>query len=161
MPIVVSDASPLHYLIVVREEGVLPKLYGRVLVPRAVVSELQHPRAPTAVRTWLSNPPDWLEIVSTNARPSENSHLSVLGAGERAAIELALDERADLVLMDDREAVEEARRVGLTVVGTLGVLDLAAARGLTNLRTALERLQATNFRVSPQLIRHLLRDSNS
>lgn len=155
MPIVVSDASPLHYLIVIGEAHVLPALYGQVLVPAAVAAELQHARAPNAVRDWWTAPPAWVEIVAADA-PSGETELSHLGAGERDAIALALQRGADLVLMDDREAVREARRAGLTVVGTLGVLDLSATRGLTNLRDAIERLQATNFRASPGLLRRLL-----
>lgn len=58
--------------------------------------------------------------------------------------------------MDDREGVEEARRLGLTVIGTLGVLDRAAARGLVELAPALDRLRQTNFRVHPGLLDGLL-----
>lgn len=161
MPIVVSDASPLHYLILIDEADILPRLYGRVLLPQTVAGELLHAHAPTAVQTWLSASPTWLEIVPSPEQEARTVTVSVLGPGERAAIAVALREHADLVLMDDREAVEEARRQGLTVIGTLGVLDLAASRGLTDLRAALERLQATNFRAAPHLIRRLLKDSAS
>jgi len=65
--------------------------------------------------------------------------------GERAVIALALTVKADLVLMDDRDGVDVARRRGLAVTGTLGVLDLAARRGLIDLAAAFERLKATTF----------------
>ena len=82
--------------------------------------------------------------------------LAYLGQGEREAIILALDLHADLLLIDDREGVEEARGLGLTVTGTLGVLERAAERGLIDLPAAVGRLQATNFRAAPHVIRAVL-----
>jgi predicted nucleic acid-binding protein len=51
MPIVISDASLLHYLVLVGEAEVLHRLYGQVLVPLAVIEELQRGRTPTTVRS--------------------------------------------------------------------------------------------------------------
>ncbi len=46
MAVVVSDTSPLHYLILIGRDSVLEKLYGQVIVPPAVLQELGHPAAP-------------------------------------------------------------------------------------------------------------------
>ena len=59
--IVVSDTSPLNYLILTESVHVLPAILGRVYAPSAVVVELSHPRSPEAVRTWAGSPPQWLE----------------------------------------------------------------------------------------------------
>ncbi len=48
--IVVSDTSPLNYLVLVDAVYVLPEPYGEVIVPPAVREELHHPRTPDAVR---------------------------------------------------------------------------------------------------------------
>jgi len=58
--------------------------------------------------------------------------------------------------MDEREGVEEARRLGLVVTGTLGVLDRAAERGLIELAPAIARLRQTNFRIDPGVLDRLL-----
>jgi predicted nucleic acid-binding protein len=79
-----------------------------------------------------------------------------LDRGEHDALLLALETKADLVLMDERDGVEEAARLGLTVTGTLGVLDRAAEKELVDLPSALNRLRATNFRASPALLEELL-----
>ena len=71
-------------------------------------------------------------------------------------IALALTVKADLVLMDDRDGVDVARRRGLAVTGTLGVLDLAARRGLIDLAAAFERLKATTFYYRQRLLDALL-----
>jgi hypothetical protein len=56
--IVVADASPLRYLILIEHVHVLPALYGHVIVPPAVLEELSKERTPEAVRTWLANRPN-------------------------------------------------------------------------------------------------------
>ena len=134
MSIVVADAGPLHYLVLIDQIALLPRLYGRVILPDAVRDELSAPRAPIEVRAWLAASPPWLEIGSA---PAIEQRLPLkLDKGERAAIALAMELGATLVLMDDRVGVDEARRRGLQVTGTLGVLVLAARRGLVDLDAA-------------------------
>jgi predicted nucleic acid-binding protein len=76
--------------------------------------------------------------------------------GERAALALARAIHADLILMDDRAGVVTARNLRLAVIGTLGVLDLAAHHGLLDLGEAFARLTATNFRYRPEIMEALL-----
>ena len=59
--------------------------------------------------------------------------------------------------MDDRAGVAAARRAGLLVTGTLGVLDLAAERGLINFESAIRKLEHTNFRRPKAVLSALLR----
>ena len=61
--IVVADTSPLNYLIRLGRPEVLRDIYGRVLVPRAVLIEMQHPEAPPEVSAWAAAPPAWLEAI--------------------------------------------------------------------------------------------------
>jgi predicted nucleic acid-binding protein len=122
--IVVSDTSPLNYLVLIEQAHVLPLLFGRVIAPPAVIGELQHPGAPAVVRTWAAAPPPWLEIRA----PIRIDPTLALGAGERQAISLAQELHADAVLIDERHALTIARKVGLFVTGTLGVLEIAADR---------------------------------
>ena len=57
MSVVVSDTSPLHYLILCGEESVLPRLFSQVVIPPTVFRELQQPNAPPLVREWLEFSP--------------------------------------------------------------------------------------------------------
>jgi predicted nucleic acid-binding protein len=153
--VVISDASPLRYLVLIGHADVLPALYTDVLIPEAVATELRQPATPEPVRRWITDAPSWLQIVSL-ATPISTVPLADLDRGEREAILLALELKADLVLMDDRDGVDEARRVGLVVTGTLGVLDRAAERGLIELAPAIASLRETNFRIDPLLLQRLL-----
>ena len=85
--IVVADASPLNYLIQIESANILHALFGRVLVPVAVMQELHHSRAPSQVKSWLSQIPSWVEVRTVAATQEET--LQILDPGEREAILLA------------------------------------------------------------------------
>jgi predicted nucleic acid-binding protein len=152
--LVVAANSPLRYLCVLDCAHVLPVLFGRILMPQAVLDELQHPKTPTAVRTWLANPPAWLEVRSIVGRP--DVALSTLEAGEQEAIVLDQELHADILLVDDGKARDLAIQRGLRVMGTVGVLEQAAARGLVALPDVLTQLLTTNFRILRTIINDAL-----
>jgi predicted nucleic acid-binding protein len=88
---------------------------------------------------------------------AEDVLLKGIDEGERAAIQLASYLDADLLLMDDRKGVSAAKRKGLRVTGTLGVLDLAAQRGLVDFAQAVGRLRQTTFRVPKAILDSLIK----
>jgi predicted nucleic acid-binding protein len=148
---VVADTSPLNYLVLIGTIDVLPKLFHQVTVPPAVIAELRHVGSPEAVRQWAQSPPAWLDV-----RPPLNPPLPLnLGPGELEAICLALELRAEKILMDDRRARKAAADHGLPVVGTLAILVEAGRAGLIDLDQALLRLSATTFRVHPSVLASL------
>ena len=155
MRLVVADTSPIFYLLSIDLIDVLPQLFGKIFVPDAVHKELCHPAAPLAVREWAAHPPDWMEV--TEVSVSNDTALQSLDDGERAAISLAELLHADLILMDERKGTSAALSKGFEVTGTLGVLDLAARRGLVNLSEAFARLKTTNFRYPPKIMDALLK----
>jgi predicted nucleic acid-binding protein len=156
MRLVVADTGPLNYLVLIGAIDLLPKLFETVLVPQAVCDELRHPVAPALVRIWAEHPPAWLDVRPSPAAASDDPAWRILDVGERAALALARALSADLVLMDDRAGVAVAHQFGFAVTGTLGVLDLAARRGLIDLADAFTRLKATNFRYRPEILDALL-----
>jgi predicted nucleic acid-binding protein len=152
--IVIADATPLNYLILIEQAEILPQLFNEIVIPTAVVTELRRPQAPASVRTWIAAPPTWLSVRSAVPRPTPE--LDRLGAGEREAILLGEELKADWLIIDDQVGRHEATRRHLPVIGTLRVLDEAAGRSLLDLRAALERLQQTSFHISPDLVTWLL-----
>jgi predicted nucleic acid-binding protein len=150
--VVVSDTSPLHYLILCGAENVLPKLFRQVIIPPTVFRELQQSNTPPPVRQWAAALPEWVAVQS----PKTTNLVLDVDAGELEAICLAQEIHADAVLMDDRAGRNAAIQCGLAVVGTIGLLEQAAARGLIELPSALARLRQTNARLDPDLIRDAL-----
>ena len=148
--IVISDTSPLNYLVLLDEIELLPKLFGTIIIPPAVLSELQRIEAPIEVKAWLSTNPTWLEL-----RTASVIDLTIrLGAGECEAISLAKELNADLI--DDRKARQAAIERGLRVAGTLNILELASIKNLVELTETFDKLQQTNFRVSQELLNEAL-----
>lgn len=152
--IVIADSSPIRYLVLIQQAHCLPLLYETITVSPGVVAELTHQSTPLLVRQWMENYPDWLTIRQPRTSLPELSE--ILGLGEREAIALAEELKADVVLADDGAARQEAARRGIAVQGTLGVLDLAAEHGLADFEAAVKQLRQTNFRASPRLIRFFL-----
>lgn len=153
--LVVADTSPINYLVLLEQTAVLAALYTRVVLPPAVVTELQDPEAPAEVRAWVAALPAWC-AVRRPALLGEPEIITHLGAGEREAILLAQELRADILLMDEEDGRQAARSRALTVTGTLGVLERAAERGLLDLPRTLARLLTTTFRVRDELIQGML-----
>ncbi len=60
--IVVSDTSPLNYLILIDYQDVLPTLFGQIIIPQAVINELQHTKTPNKIKSWIAAKPVWLEV---------------------------------------------------------------------------------------------------
>ena len=130
--IVVADSGPLRYLVLIGAIHVLPLLYERVLVPKAVAAELQDAKTPAAVRAWIAQPPPWLEV---RPDPPADPALAFLDPGGRAASPLALAERRHLI-----------------VTGTVGVSADAHLTGLLDFETALAHLRSTNFYVTDEVV---------
>lgn len=152
--IVVADSSPVHYLLLVGHIEILPKLFGGILMPEAVLLELRHAAAPSKVSEWADQLPSWVKVAGVRA--TNDPELAKLGAGERDAIQLSLEYESILLLVDEAKGRRIAERRGLQVIGTLGLLDAASANGLLSITDAIDRLRATNFHIAPKLLRNLL-----
>lgn len=153
MTLAVADTSPIRYLAVIESLHLLPQLYERVILPRAVLAELGHPRAPEVVRRWAGALPSWAAV-----REASRVELAeVLDPGEAEAIALVQELQADVVLIDEREARREAVRRGIPVIGTVALLEEGASRNLIDLPEAFQRLLATNFRIDRRYLDDALR----
>jgi uncharacterized protein len=129
--IVVSDTSPLSNLALVDGLFLLGEIYNTVVIPQAVAEELSNAKdEDQQIAAILSL--DWIEV-----RQATNLELiaglkndSLLDRGEAEAIALALELKADELLIDERLGRREATRLGLSITGVLGVLLIAKRREL-------------------------------
>ena len=155
--VVVADTTPINYLLLVGEIRLLPALYGIIIVPRAVANELRDVDAPEIVKVWMAAPPGWLHehILSAPPRPE----IPDLDSGESEAIELALKLKSSLVLLDEAKGRAAAINLNLQVRGTVGILIEAAVAGLVDLEASLDKLEATNFHMTPALRKQAVRSA--
>jgi predicted nucleic acid-binding protein len=155
MRVVIADTSPIRYLVQCEQVDLLRLLFEVVTIPVEVANELTDASALPVVRAWMKSPPAWLCVMELE-RKLDPSVLN-LDPGEGAAISLGIEVRADLILIDERKGNAVARKIGFATTGTLGILDLAAKRGLVDLKLALDRLKTTNFRYRQAILDDLLK----
>jgi predicted nucleic acid-binding protein len=155
MKTIVSNTTPLRYLISIGEHELLPQLFGKVFIPRAVYQELTHKNTPDIVRQYFQSAPNWIEICKVNIANDDNS-LIHLDVGETEAIILAKQKKADLLLMDEKKGRLTAKEQGLVVMGVLGILELANRQQKIDLAKSIEKLLKTNMKISSSLIQSIL-----
>lgn len=153
--IVVSDTSPITNLAAIGQMGLLQQLYATIVIPIAVYNEMVAADhiVPGALEvqtlSWIQT-----QIVADTQRVTkiQNSQDNI-DLGEAEAIILALELKADLLLMDERRGRALAANYGLNVTGLLGVL-LQAKRHcfIPAVKPLMDRLiEEADFRVSNQL----------
>jgi predicted nucleic acid-binding protein len=155
--IVVSDTSPLNYLVLINVVDVLPSIFRQVYIPPSVIVELTRSKTPELVRDWATTPPAWLKVVAPAKRlPSTAS----LGDGEADALSLAKELHIVDILIDERRGRTIAIREGLVPLPTLAVLERAAADDLIDLPSTLDKVRQTNMRLpADQIEAALMRDA--
>ena len=151
--IVVADTGPVNYLILSGQVALVCELYGGLLIPTAVQRELLDPRAPMKVREWANALPEWAKV--RNA--ADPWRFAELGPGEREAISLALELKANFVLMDETLGRKVALKNKVAVKGTLGILEEASNRGLVNLSEAVHKLRITGIFLSDEIVEGVLK----
>jgi predicted nucleic acid-binding protein len=159
MPTIVSNSTPLIHLARIGQLGLLRDFFGNVMIPPAVYDEcvVQGKAYRDAL---LIAQADWLETKEV----SDGNLVILLNAeldrGESEAIALALQQEADLLLLDDSEGRHKARLYGLKYTGTVGILLKAKHSGkLPLLRSALDDLQDTGFWLDSRLYQKLLQEA--
>ena len=146
--IVISDTTPLRYLIETDLVHILEALFGNVIIPQAVFAELQHAKTPLKVKNWIVSHPAWLEV--RQADLSTFTPQKQIGQGELEAFALALELNATAVLLDDRAAMVEAQRHNITTIPTFAILEQAASRNLIDLLGAVIAMCQTSLRLPPE-----------
>lgn len=156
--IVVADTSVILNLCFLKHESLLPVLFRTVHAPPDVEAEFLR-LAVTDIRFQGLVFPDYIQRTAplTTAHGWANS--PVLHAGEVAALSLALELRADLLLMDESEGRAAASALKLRTMGLLGILLQARQRLLiSSVAPLLDRLeQEARFWMAPSLRASILR----
>lgn len=144
--IVVADASPLIALQRIGQLELLERLFGEVLVPPLVAEE-------------FGPLPGWI-TKRTLGSPIPAKLPRRLDPGEREAIALALELKAERVILDDLPARKAAGVLGLPVIGVLGILLACKLKGLISAaHPSIEALRTADFHFTPALREWLLTEA--
>jgi len=141
--VVVSNSSPLIAFAEIGQLNVLPSIFGLILIPPAVAAEI----APS-----IPDLPQWLHVESLKQAIPRLVLQRSLGPGEREAVALAIEARAERILLDDLPARRIARTLDLPVTGTVGVLLVAKRHALIQrVRPHLDALAKEGFFIGSEL----------
>jgi predicted nucleic acid-binding protein len=134
MAVVISDASPLVHLSAIGRFGLLKEIYLQLLIPPAVWKEVVVDGKGRAGQSEVTAGIEagWILIQAPTSDFNQRPELSGLDPGEAEALALALEIKADLVLLDEVRGRAAARKLFLRAVGTLGVLIEAKRKGLVS-----------------------------
>lgn len=117
---VISNASPIISLARAGHLHLLERLYREVTIPEAVFHELQG--CSDLIEGIRFDDLAWLKVLRVTNHPLVDALLLELDKGEAEAIVLAVETKADLLLIDERIGRRVAERMGLRFIGVLGVL---------------------------------------
>ena len=156
MAVVVSDTGPLIALAKVDALFVARKLFARLQIPEAVWSECRGKRGDDSRRIEQAGREGWLRVVTLTTEPIRERFHPSLGRGETEALQLAMETRPSLLIVDDRLARRQALQLGLDHIGTARMLLLAEQRSLIDdAETVVQRMTANGYRISPRVLLQL------
>jgi predicted nucleic acid-binding protein len=118
--LVVVNTTPLIALALAGQLPLLQRLYTAVAIPPAVQSEIRS-GGPSGIGVRELEAADWIRVVPLQD-PRRADLLTDLDRGEAEVLALAQEIYAGLVIVDERLARRHARRLGLPLIGTLGLL---------------------------------------
>jgi len=154
--VVVSDAGPLIALAKVDALFVARRLFARLQIPEAVWSECRGKPGDDSRRIEQAEREGWLHVVRLTAEATRKRFPPSLGQGETEALQLAMEMRPSLLIVDDRLARRQAFQLELDYIGTVRMLLLAERRSLIDdAETVVQRMTANGYRISPRVLQQL------
>lgn len=156
--IVISNTSPIFYLHRTGYLNVLKKLYGEIVVPAAVVAELEEGEKVGEDVPRIAEY-NWIRVQKVTI-PAFIQMIPDLGRGEAEVLALGCEAVEPLLIIDDALARKIAKLHVFKITGTAGVL-LKAEKGgyLKDIKPILEGLKAAGFYLSDKLIDEMLKIS--
>ncbi len=144
--IVISDTSCLIILSKIDLLNILPALFGEIWITEEVKNEFGEEL------------PDW--VIIKKAETAETTKILALNVdrGEASAMALYLEQSEEaLLVIDERKGRLIATDLGIKIIGTLGIIFKAKEKGLIkNMQNVINRLEQTDFRLSPLLKNQML-----
>ncbi len=154
--LVVSNSSIIIALARICHLDLMEKLFKKVIVPEAVWKEVIVEGKPGREKILRAG---FIHMEKTGNKRLVALLEEFVDTGEAEAIVLALERNADLLLVDDRDARNLAKKLGLQVMGTLGVIALAKYKGLiSKAKPIIDKLLETGFWISRKLLEEFLRE---
>lgn len=155
--IVISDTSPITNLLRIGQLELLQSVYGNIIIPQSVYNELCQLEHQKEIIDQLS----WIQVSGISNTEMLKQLLIDLDKGEAESIIIAMELKADYLVIDEAKGRLIAESFGLKIVGLLGTLIKAKQDGiLTAVKPLLDDLNQIGFRIHNDLYNHILNISN-
>ncbi|MBI9084567.1 MAG: DUF3368 domain-containing protein [Desulfobacterales bacterium] len=158
MNTVVSDAGPLIGLARINRIELPRELFGSLIIPPAVFDEMKvSSTRPGAQAIAEAVKAGWINILPLKKKAAAKGLLSLVDIGEAEAIQLAIEQKAAFLLIDDKKGRKVAKRLGLRIVGIGGLLIAAEQSGLIeNVAPVIDDLARAGYRLSSALSQRII-----
>ena len=144
---IITDTSCLIILQKIGRLDILNLLYETVLITPKISEE------------YGDDLPEWVKIQNFQSQEIYEIFVNLVDEGEATALSLAWETKGSTVILDDLKARQTAIKLGFKVTGTLGVLIKAKKSGLfASLRTEIDKMIKTDFRISSNIIQQALKE---
>jgi predicted nucleic acid-binding protein len=145
---IVSDTSCFIILANIGELDLLQKTFGEIITTKEVLQEFGE------------DLPNWVLVKSATDKYRQRILETQVDRGEASAIALALEFSKSMLILDDYKARKVAENLCLEITGTIGVIIIAKKRGIINsIKPYLEKIRATNFRISEEIERQAFKEA--
>lgn len=138
--VVITDTSCFIILEKIGLLDILHKLFSVVITTPEIAAE------------YKLGLPEWVIVIPVRDKKNQQSLSAIVDIGEASAIALAQEIENHFLITDDLEARKLSAKLGLAVIGTIGILIRAKQNGLVDLiKPFLDQMKQTNFRFSEEL----------
>jgi uncharacterized protein len=154
---VVSDTTALSNLLHIDKLTLLKDLFGQVLVPKAVLHELA---VVVGFAEKVAQADYIIEVQCAQILDALRSN-EALDVGEKEAISYAVDNAADLLIIDELNGRKAATEQGLQIIGTIGILIAAKKKKkIETIKQYLDDLKTNGFWISEKIYVEALKLAN-
>lgn len=158
--IIVSDTSCIGYLIQINLLNLLHIIYGEIIIPDAVNEEILQLKNKGHNLTEFKNA-DWIKIYRADNLSNVNDYKYILDKGELEAISIAIELKADLLIIDEKLGRIVATNIGFDITGLVGILITAKNKNLIiSVKDALDKVILLGCRISEKLYNIALKSCN-
>ncbi|MGA1825192.1 MAG: DUF3368 domain-containing protein [bacterium] len=159
--LIVSNTSPIMNLAVVGQLELIEKIYEKILIPKDVLQEILAAVDLLPEIQRIEKLP-WIDIMEISNKSFLDILLLELDLGEAAAISLAIERQADIILLDEIKGRKIASRLGLKYIGLLGILIEGKRRGfIDTVKPILDQLiTGAGFWIAKNLYNRVIQEVN-
>lgn len=155
--LVISDSSPIMNLAIIGQLHLIQELFGEIIIPQQVWAELivEGKGKPGTNEIEKAK---WIKVAKVKNNSLVKMLTKDLDVGESATIALAIERKANLLLLDETDARNLAEFYNLTKTGVIGILMRAKKRNLIKeIKPMLEKLRTqAHFWIKPDFYEIIL-----